>query len=108
MQKTEALMSKYREYVCERKAINDELLKNMEQLIPNSEKLVGGLLKQVDHKFNFAPVAIAWSESDQQFLQAYMAKPCETKFEESPYGPFFENLMAEIEENYRDRIVCDH
>ncbi len=56
MRDTDTLLSKYREDVCERKTVNDELLKNMEQLIPSSEKLVGGLLKQVDHKLEFAPV----------------------------------------------------
>lgn len=56
MSNTEAVMSRYREDVCERNAINHELLKNMEQLIPSSEKLVGGLLKQVDHKFEFMSV----------------------------------------------------
>ena len=59
MRETEALLSQYREDVCERKAVNEELLKNMEQLIPSSEKLVGGLLSQVDHKFEFASVAAA-------------------------------------------------
>ncbi len=45
------------------------------------------------------------TEADERFLQAYMGRPCETQFEESPYTPFFDNLMEEIEENYRDRIV---
>lgn len=59
MRETDALLSQHREDVCQRKAVNGELLKNMEQLIPSSDKLVGELLKQVDHKFEFASVAEA-------------------------------------------------
>lgn len=45
------------------------------------------------------------TQPDERFLQSYMAKPLEIKFEESPYAPFFDNLMGEIEDNYREKIV---
>lgn len=48
------------------------------------------------------------TESDQRFLQAYMDKPCEIKFEESPYGPFFDNLIEDIEENYQQSTVGNY